>query len=323
MSKMHLSIIGIVICALLAFASPAYAEFLSFNSKSSGAESGGLTFVGGGADVACIALGSTAPEWIIRNSKGELATTGPELLSKLKKSAECSTEFSGVEIPVTSSECEFAVKQTGTEEKINGTLVDNCTLKGEFGGAVCEVTAEAALNKELKEMTVDVSGLQSKNMILNFKLKDVTTSVKGAGCTFAGIKATKEATIEGAAGASEASIKAANAPFSVYLPPLPEPLRFLTNGQQQLVTVRWERAGMESATPGGSLTAPERGGTGNFSLANQTLLFCQNKEYDAVQPECRMTGELKKRPPEGTVYILTVTIEWMSQTSEALLVGVR
>jgi hypothetical protein len=323
MSKMHLSIIGTVICGLLAFASPAYAEFLSFNSKSSGDAGGELTFAGGGATVTCIALPSAGPEWSIRNAKGELATTGPELLSKLKKSAECTTEALGVEVHPTTSECEFAVKQTGTEEKVDGTAIDNCTIKAEFGGAVCEVTAEAASNKELKEVTVDVSGLQSKNMILNYELQGVTTSVKGAGCSFAGIKATKEGTVEGAVEASEASIQQGGAWFSLYLPDHPgQPVAFVKNGEKLLVTARWERV-PATARPGSALKTAERGGTNNYTISKENLLTCQSREYNGTQPECRMEAELKNRPPAGNVYIIDFSVEWMGITSEVSVIGVR
>lgn len=323
MLKIHLSIIGIVIGGLLAFASPAYAEFLSFNSKSSGtASDGAFTLTGGGATITCSALSSTAPLWSIENTKGELATTGPDFLASFPKLTECATEVAGTEIPVTTTECEFAVKQTKEEEKIDGALIKTCALKGEVSKAPCEITLEASTNKELKEMTVNYSGLESKNMILGFHVKNLTTLVHGAGCESAGIKATKEAAFEGSVEVPEASIKGPGAPFSIYL--VSGQVATLKRSEERLISVRWELAVREAATPGEALQFSEDPASGgNFTFSRETFPFCKAKVYNTTQPECRMWVRLEKLPPANGTLTVTISVTWASQTSTETLTGVR
>jgi hypothetical protein len=316
--------IALAIVGLFTVAPSAYAEFLTYNSKSTGSTAySELNITDGLPAVHCLALGSSAPTWQIRNSAGEAANSGPRLLLKIKTVGECTVEVfkSLVEAKISSNECEVGVIQTKEEEKVNGWDDSTCTLKVEIKKEVCEVSIEPSSNKELKEVLVDRSGLESKDMLMHLNMKGVTTTVKGAGCATNGITATKEATLEGWSEVLEASIIGPGAPFSVYLLET-NPFVSVKGRAKAFVTVRWENNPLE-ATPGEALKSTEEFGTGNWTISKETLVFCKAKTYNTTQPECRMLVELAKEPPAGKVYAITISATWASRVSEERIIGVR
>jgi len=325
MRKIHLLAGLATVCLFFVISAAASAEFASHNKKTEGGSRYSvLKLEAGGATVQCLGQESTsAPTWKIKNEKGEAAESGPKLSLKTKTWGECGVEAKGIkessEATVSSDECELEVQQPHEEETTAATFSGACTAKIEVSKEVCEVKIEP---KELKSVTVDDSGVESENMIVNLALKNVVTSTKGAGCEHDSIKSTKEGLMEGEIEVTDASIKAPGAPFSVYLQSGP----IVTNGQTATIAVKWLFPAREPATPLGALQARETPleATPYFTIGGETWPTCQNKEYNITQPECKMKVKMERTPPRGLyLHHMTIWATWLGQTSEETVIGVR
>lgn len=199
MRKTRLILVPVfALLALLGFITPASAEFLSlakgFSGESIAAEQ---TVEAGGGTFTCDSTGG-AGSWLVKRGS-EPARKGPALLVAFKLWDDCVAESSELEpTTATGSECREEFLQPREEATITETISSICSLKVEVDKEICEVKLEPGSNKELKEVSVYNSGLESLNTVLAYNTLRVTTQVNAA-CEKAGvgIGATSEGKIGG------------------------------------------------------------------------------------------------------------------------------
>jgi hypothetical protein len=198
-SRLSTGAVGVV-AVFCACATVAQAEFKAVGKASSGASGAQYVHIeAGGAQVECLE-GETkaAPEWTIESS-GKAAEKGADLRLKSKTWGECQAEIAGSTKAVTSSGCEMEVRQPSEEETVGVAVLSTCALDVEVKKEeTCEIKLEAKENKELQSVYLIDSGKENEDTLLQLALKHVATSATGSVCEAAGVKSTKEGTLEGA-----------------------------------------------------------------------------------------------------------------------------
>jgi hypothetical protein len=197
------TVIGIITAMATLFAvaaPPASAGFSSLGGKATEGESKylQLTVEGNGATFGCLNTGlpSSPATWVIE-SELKAATSGPDLAVKIKSWGTCGTEAKELKSEVTAGECELELKEPKEEATVLVGILTTCLMKVETQKKeTCEVRLEPTGNKELKSVLVSYSGEANENLVLEYGISGVSTSVNKA-CETAGIKSTKEARLKG------------------------------------------------------------------------------------------------------------------------------
>jgi hypothetical protein len=195
MIKIILTASVLVATAALLVASSASGDFSSFSGKNTSGETNDqdLALEAGGATFQCFneGLTSSPTQWLIENEK-KPATTGPDLVLKVKSWGLCDALATELKSEASVSTCELELKQPKEETSISAGLLSLCLIKAETQKKeICEVKLEASLNKELKSTLLAFEGEENENLQLQYELSNVTAGVNKA-CENVGIKPVKE-----------------------------------------------------------------------------------------------------------------------------------
>jgi hypothetical protein len=186
-----LAIFASMIATLAVSATPAFAEFQSTNSKTTGSgKSGAVTLEGGGATLECT---SSEGPWTIFS--GETAATKGSTLSLItNKWNGCKVNTKEVKgIVATVTEGGLVLNQSTGETKAKGSIKIEFWIKIKILGNEGElhvVIGKGTTNKELLTNTLSNSG---SNLIITGEDSGITTTVTGK---FPGATGTKEAKLK-------------------------------------------------------------------------------------------------------------------------------
>jgi hypothetical protein len=185
-------IITLAVAAAIVFASASIAT-AEFSSSSSTGEGQSIEFEleAGGVTVLCGegAVGETTVLWKIEKGE-EAATKGANLVLDMEKLGRCTATTKTEEGEATATSCETVAVQPKEELKIKASIHVLC----KFTFRSCEIKFGPAENNEREEVTLADSGEKAENLMLNFLLRRITTTVSSR-CESLGITATKEGTI--------------------------------------------------------------------------------------------------------------------------------
>jgi hypothetical protein len=317
MSRM--AALALMVGAFLGYTTTAFGEFSSKNGSPEGKGAYNvLTVTGGGLAFTC----DEGPEvkspnvWQVERSRFP-ATKGATLALKIVTWGSCIAEGALKQIvPASGSECLLETNEPKEEEKVLATIVTTCKLRIEVvKGSFCEMNLAETGNKERSGITLDHSGAENENLIVNFSLAKVTTTTSTAmTCELGGIKPTTEAKITGA---MEEEAVTPGFPTNMFtLRRLGAPL-ITTIGGERTIAVLY--TGNGEIQPGGLLEAVEE-----LTLSNTSppyfeaieLVTCQLVTYTNGHV-CTMKAKVVKLPGtrEGTVY-LKYKITFNGRTSE-------
>lgn len=195
------AVFSAVIAVLAVSATPAFAEFQSNSSATSGvAKTGPLVIEGGGATLECA---SSEGEWKIQTAgklaehekegKQVAATKGPQQFIPLTKFTECKAktkEMSGLKPTVKA--CTLHLTQELGSLHAKGAIVNVCEIETKVLFFTCKLSTPAAnettgVNFNLEKNQLANSG---SNLLVTAEDTGITSEPKG---TCPGVTATKEA----------------------------------------------------------------------------------------------------------------------------------
>ncbi len=191
-------LIGLVLgmASVLISTGSAMAEFTSKTKSAHGnGELVEFKLEAGGATVLCKAFTEGAGEatWKI-TSGGKEAEKGPDLQVHAAKWGKCTAEASGLKgVSAEVSGCELQVEEIKEEVEHSAKLVTTCTIKA----SECTITLEPGENEKLTNVKVYPSGKEDESVGFEPNVANAVTKVS-AGCSLAGVKASKEGKITGA-----------------------------------------------------------------------------------------------------------------------------
>ncbi len=298
MSTLKLPVaLTIAVGLVLACSTTAFAEFKA-HTKTTEGESGYAyaTLEGGGASINCEALEEkSAPKWIIEK-EGKPAESGAGLRVKVKTWGECVGEIKGVTRAMSSSECEMETQEPKEEAEVSATLLSTCTFTVEVAKVPCEIMVEPKENKERKSIGLVDSGENDENTILNFALKNITTSVKGALCSTLGVTSTHEGKMNGAMEALQVA------------PALAAPVfRVSREGTARIMGTQTRKVHVANfgtmGAPGASLSTA---GDNGFAVGTKSLAECQMEPL-AMGESCGMTVRVVVAPQVRRIHFRITT----------------
>lgn len=310
----------VVIAALLAMACVPAAALAEFTAKSSQGKSSAIAIQikAGGAEINCIADESenNSPGWTIEH-EGKPATKGSNLEIKMKSLGECGAEAKGLkQTKVHSGECQAETKEAGEEGKVPLVIASACQVKIGTGSEICEIAINPSENKELKETTMNHTGLENESLILEFAVTDLSTAAKGGGCASDGITSAKSGRLEGATEELELLSAQPNSFFTVAR------VGDFAMRRRDTRTITMGYNGTGSATPSGALIAAESPTTiaGPFFKMpeKKTVAECNTMPF-TNGTGCSMKLEAIASRGQGPIIYYKWTVTWMGIESQAMV----
>ncbi len=179
-----LAVFAAMIGVLAVSAAPAFAEFKSNSSATTGAgKSGAIVLEGGGATLECT---SAEGEWaILATPGGAPATQGANMQIKTSKWNGCTAKSSIIKgVAAVVKPCVLELKQAAGETKAKGSTVTECTVEVKVLGT-CTIKVPAGQTGLEKNLLENVG----ENLLTHAEDSGITTKPSSA-CL--GIKATTE-----------------------------------------------------------------------------------------------------------------------------------
>ncbi len=170
-----------MLATLAVIAVPAFAEFESGSSSSTGTvKVGTITIEGGGATLTCT---SAEGKWTIL-SGGKASKKGTNEQLDFEKYTGCKVKTSLVTVTPTMSPCTLELEQTAGKSTAIGSIVGSCKTEVKVLGT-CTITATGS------NLTENVLNNVGANNEIKANDKGITTKPAGSGCI--GVKETNEA----------------------------------------------------------------------------------------------------------------------------------